>query len=953
MTSAGPTPLVERAPELALIDRAVASVAAGAGRMVVVSGVAGVGKTRLLDETARAAIERRFVVGRSTCRDGDLDRPAQPVIDALAAMPGVDEQLLADELDAFLVDDGHHPGAYSPGRFIPVLDRLVEEVERTATEAPAAIIVDDLQWADRATVRALAALANRGDQFPILIVGALRPLEPDHHHRELVDLVRRSGPNVDRIELEVLGRSGATHMARALLGGARLGTRLRKAIEDTGGSPLFVNELITAAAADGSIGIIDGDAELQTDGRPITFERLVLDRVRALGPATWDLLPVAAVLGVEFAPAELAELTQRPMHALWSDLRPAVEQGWLVEREANLRFRHDLVRDAVYYDIPLGVRRGLHAEAAATLAERNAPAPAIASHLVMAEAGIDDPTVDALIEAGRRLAIVEPRRALAYLHRCRDAVDPDDPRLVAVDGQIARAHVWAGDIDAARPAFEQVLATDLPAETREELEETFGEALFLHGRLDDAAERFTAVAERGASATSGLRRADLALTHVLSGRLDTADEHAALAVVEADANADARGGCEARSVRSLVAGLRCEHETARRLADEAVALADARPDRLGHRDLPLFFLGQVASFADDHETAVAALDRGIEVGRSIAMSWDLPILESARATEFVLSGDWDDAVAEAEAVLAYSAETGVRIVDAYAHACLAHVARRRGDVAAATDHIARGMDAVGTGSVQGSDLVFAEQAVTQLATGDIETGLATGLGLFRAVESLGVRGRLRSIGPPVAAAADRAGRHDDAASIRGTLMRLGDLPQASPGERAAAAIARAWLDTDPASAREAVRLLTSVRRRPESADAWTTVAIVTARAGGPEREVREAAEEATLRYDELGARWDLDQLQTSLEGLGFRPRRRRARARATHGWASLTDSERRVVDGVADGFRNAEIAGRLHVSRRTVESHLHHVYTKLGISSRVQLATQAQARRSMEDAEDQ
>ena len=312
------TPLVGRTAELEVLDRAVGEVAVGEGRMVVVSGLAGVGKTRLLDESVRLATERGVLVGRGACRDGDLDRPLQPVLDALAVLPGVDHAQIAAEMDDFLIDDDRSLNVYSPARFIPVLDRLVEEVERTAADTAVAVVVDDLHWADRATIRALGALANRADQLPILVVGALRPIEAAAEHRELVDLLQRSGPDFARIELGALDQRGAAQMARSLLGGARLGSRLRSVIATSDGSPLFVSELIEAGVADGSIELADGSAELRADGRPITFERLVLDRVRTLGEEAWELLTLAAVLGTEFAPRDLAALVDQPMRAVWS-----------------------------------------------------------------------------------------------------------------------------------------------------------------------------------------------------------------------------------------------------------------------------------------------------------------------------------------------------------------------------------------------------------------------------------------------------------------------------------------------------------------------------------------------------------------------------------------------------------------------------------------------------------
>lgn len=942
-------PFVGRSDDLARIAVAIERVATGEGQVVVVEGQPGLGKTRLLDETADLARAAGLGVGRGACHDLELDRPLEPLLAALG-LDTLDAEV-AEAIDRdvrqLMLDDPTGT-SYAPGRLIPLIDRVVDTVERRAADGPRTVLIDDVHWADQATLQALQAVANRSKGQQVLVVVSHRPLEANSDHRRVLESIVR-GPAAHHLRLDALDDDAALTLAEQLLG-ARPGPRLAAAIARAGGNPLFIAELTEALSAAHEAVHADQVVELGTGELPSSFERLVLDRIRTFAVETWDLLSLATVLGSEFEPIDLAALSGATMPEVLRALRPVLNDGWLVESGDRLRFRHDLVRDAILLDIPRGIRVGLHRDAAEVLAERKAPVAAVAAHMLVGARPGEPEAVDVLMEAGKALAISNPPAALRYLehglalmNQDHDASAPSSERtdrhthLLALT---ARAHVWAGDIDAARPLYEAVRSRDLPDDQRADMEEGFGEALFLHGRLDEAAVVFEELATSPISPNRALRRADLALCRAMSARLDEAVPEAELAIEVGQREGHERGLCEAYSVLSLCGSLQGRHNEARTHAERAVAIADTSLGRAGHRDIPLMFSAQAASFADRHGDAITAIDRGVEISRSIAMAWDQPIMASTKATELVLAGAWDDAAAEAEAVLAYSAETGVRVVDPYAHACLAHVARRRGELDAATRHVERGLRAASEGASQGVDLVLFEQVMVQ-GLASSESGEATArhaMNLWRAVTALGVRVRQRQFGPPMAQLLLDLDQHDASDRILRTLAGIDEAPSPAPGERAAAALARGLRAGDPEALREAIGLLEAVERTPESADAYATLAVTLAPTD--ERTAREAAEEATRRYEALGAMGDVTRLLARLQREGLTPRRQRTRRRA-FGWDSLTPSEVRVVQGVAAGQTNREIAERLFVSRRTVESHLHHVYTKLGLSSRVQLATQA------------
>ncbi len=934
--------LVGRSAQCDTLRQAIDAAASGQGRVILIEGGPGIGKTRLMEEALVLGDEAGFHSGIGRCHDHDLDRPLGPLLDALIssvasrgespAVHGLEQELSA------LTESSPTPAPFAPARIIPIIDRIVEAAEAASTEGPVILAIDDLQWADAATIRAVEAIANRVDGFSVVLIAAFRPPTAQIRHRHLVEFRRRTSPETIHLDLVGLELASALELAAQLIDG-RPGARLQRMLAGTGGNPLFVVELLTSLLKTGSISRMSGVAEAAVEVPDQTFDRVVLDTFRSFGADVFDLVTLAAVLGVEFEPRDLVELSGEPVTDVFKLLRPLLDDGWLVEQGAALRFRHDLVRDAVYFDVPEGFRLGLHHAAATALRDRRAPAPMVAAHL---EAGstIGDPeAIETLVEAGKVLAIANPLAAVSYLELALD-LDPGT-RSVEIQRHLSQAHVWGGDIDTASVVFETLLAQELDPATRLEIEENYAEALLLHGRTNEAVQAFEHLVSSSSCSNPGLRRADLALCHIMSGHVDEALAEANRAAIACEAEPSPRGECGLLNVTSLAASLRGDHLEAIRVAEMAVARANASSALEGHREVPYMFLSQVNSFADRHAESLAALDAGMAIGRQLNMAWDQALFSATRATELLLAGLWDDASAEASAVLAFSVETGVRVVDAYAHACLSHVARRRGDLEAAQRHVTEGAAAINNAS-QGADLVLFEQAMLGFHLGRSDDAIGLGSMVFGGVTDLGIFVRQRQFGPELANLCEEAGRPDVARSIRYRLADLCKLPSASPGERAAGLIARGQLEHDHRPMAEAIDLLTDVRRTPELAGAHAALAVALCdqRGSRSEQRARAAAETATQLFDGLGAVEDLQRLRRRLETSGLQPKRNRPK-KPSFGWDSLTESEERVVAGVAAGKSNAQIATDLFVSRRTVESHLHHVYTKLGTSSRTQLATEA------------
>ncbi len=927
--------LVARDRELTVIREAIETTSSGRGGTVVVTGPPGTGKSRLLAETTAIAAAGGARIASGTFRSGELVRPMAPIVDAFAPRPSAGSAphaelaALADELAREHPDDL----PFAPSRLIPVIDALIAVVDELTAAGHLVAVFDDLQWADPASLHSLATLVGRAETIPLLLVLAHRPAATPG---PLAGLTRLGGaPGHAVLELGELDRSGARQLAETLTGAAP-GPLLESVLERAGGNPLFIVELVRALDEDGRLRAADGIVEVDDDVVPESVGRLVEQRLDLLPPMTTELLRLAAVLGASFVPSDLAIVAGRRMTELLGPLDVATRGGWLHEHGIELRFRHDLVRDAIYDSLPAGVRLALHEEIADALAGAGASATTAAAHYVLS-GRLDRPAaVDCLYEAARALTVANPPVAVDYLQRAMaNASAQDSLRRAEIAIQLSRAHVWAGDIEAAEALFRAGIDHPLSPDLVRELEGNIAEALFLRGRLDEAAEVFARLGALDDLAEASLRLADLALCRLLAGRSDDAREIGTMALDRARRDQHTRGQCEALGVLGLQASLVGDDDRALRTAAEAVAIADASEGLEGHRDIPLMFLAQVQSFADDSDASLASSRRGLAVARELQMAWDQPIFIATRATELLLRGDWDDAAAEAESVLDLGRDTGVRMMDAYAHAVLVHVGRRRGRLDDALAHVEAGAQVVGDGATQGSDLLLFEQVMTLAATGRIDEAEGLGSMLWHGVAELGVVPRLRQFGPPLHDVATRHAMSDLADRIVADLAA--SHPRHPPGVRAAASIVAARHHGDPERIGEAVELLTTLGRPPELADAEACQALVEAPHRAPRS--RAAARRAIARYQELGAEADIALLTSRLAELGVRFRMPR-RPVDRFGWDGLTASEQLVVAGVARGATNGEIADELGISRRTVESHLHHVYTKLGLSSRVQLATE-------------
>jgi ATP/maltotriose-dependent transcriptional regulator MalT len=537
-----------------------------------------------------------------------------------------------------------------------------------------------------------------------------------------------------------------------------------------------------------------------------------------------------------------------------------------------------------------------------------------------------------ILRAAEQARLAAPATAVTLLRRVLDELPPTHPQRGDVVSRLVTAEVFTGRLRVAESLARNTLAGDLDDDARAAVALGLGQTLLLQGRLAEAGEVLGVAGDDARPMTEPSVLADAAMTLMLGGDLDAAIAEAERALVVSRAHGDVVAEVAALAVVSSVLGLRGELATALACGRAATSRADHGGDPDAHRTMPDLFLATALQWADQVEEARDTLDRADEIGRRLALGWHEPIRLATLADLQFRLGEWSAAIASAESALARSLDRGAGMADVWSHAVLARIHLHRGELELAIDATDRAEHAMAAGCT-GSERVATMRALCAEAAGDVERAAAAVIELWSVLDDNGVVVKLLELSPDAARIARRCGDQAFGAMV---VETTGHLARRCPDSAAPAMLARCRgiVEEDPALLARAAAMLRLRRRPVEQAFAeWEAATLHAARGDGETAGRLFAA--AGERLDPIGARpLPLDPPRCATQ----------ASCDAGFGWSSLTRAERNVVELVAAGLSNAEIAARLICSRRTVESHLHHVYTKLGTSSRVALAVDARHR---------
>jgi DNA-binding CsgD family transcriptional regulator len=856
------------------LDGLLAGVRAGRSQTLVLRGEAGIGKTALLGYAAETAQD--FQLARAEGIESEMELPFAALHQLCGRMLSRLGGLPGPQRDALGVAFGLSSGGV-PDRFLVGL-AVLGLLSDAATGQPLLCLVDDAQWLDQASAQALAFVARRLDAESVALLFSTRGPATEGDLAGLPGLAVEGLPDAD---------------ARALLASVipgPLDERVRdRIIAESDGNPLALLELprgVTVADLAGGFGLPSA-GPLPLTGR---IEQSFLWRITPLPQVTQRLLLLAAA-----EPVGDPALLWRAAEGLGISAEAATpaEADRLLTVAARVTFRHPLVRSAVYRAAPTADRRRAH-HALAEATDPGVDPDRRAWHRAQAALGPDEDVAAELERsAGRAQARGGFAAAAAFLERAA-ALTPEPARRGARAVAAAQAKFDAAALDRASELLATAEMTPLDELQRARVDVLHGQIAFARRRGSEAPPLLLKAAKRLESLDAGLTREaylEAFGAALFAGRLSDA-----VGVREV---ADA-----ARAARRVLQAL---------LRDHGLVGREVR-----------FAWGVSPELWDDeawHELA----SLGVRTARDAGALTALPVGLTYHAGLLIFAGEFAAAAALLEEAHAIAAATGIAHFD-YASVLLAAL---RGHEAEALRMIEAGVQ-YATARGEGRAIGHAEHAAAVLYNG---------LGHYRAAlaaaqraceyEDLGVFGWALA---ELVEAGARGGTHDAAVA----LERLAERTRASGTDWALGIEARSRaLLSDSQTAeplyREAIERLARSRIAVHLARAHLVYG-EWLRRENRRTDAREQLRTAHQMFVTMGAEGFAERTARELLATGERVRKRTAETPA-----QLTARETQIARLAGDGLSNLEIAAQLFMSPRTVEYHLHKVFTKLGISSRNQL----------------
>jgi DNA-binding NarL/FixJ family response regulator len=754
---------------------------------------------------------------------------------------------------------------------------------------PAMVVIDDLHRADDATLLALHEVAEGlRDRSLLVITGRHRGVAPTRFAR------------LDQLatvhDLLLLDDTAVRAMAvQAMLG--EPSELLLRFADGARGNPWLLARItadgraseVTAWVAE----LADGDMDL------LRFTAL-LDE-----PAPVDEL--AAVIGL--APVEVLAGVGR-LAAL----------GFVEEHAGLVRLRHPMVREAV-----ATTSVGLRAVVARALASREVAPEVVANQLT--ETHLDAWTVAWLADHADRLATTPTPAVVDVLARAVDWLPPGDPRLHPVRAALAESLLSSGRLNEARRVATASLAARPETPIRQRLRASLAQVAL--AEMDPVAANKALAPERLNGELPGRLAAIDAYSCLLSGDLDGAT----LAATQATPAAAQDPVVEVALLHIRAIGLCLSRDLAAAmdLLDQAAAMLD-----IAVSDRSQWLLSRLLrAVVQDLRHDPAVLDT-VEEARPVALQlgagW-LAWLHTVAALAGFNTGQWDQALDEVETALAMPDLYGMARP---LHGVAAHILLHRGDIRGARDHIECAEEAVGRGVAMFYEHLL---VVTRAALADIEKDPQKALELVRAIADGGVGAHQGSAVTGVVGQMVRialAGGDRELADRLVTQMQRSTSDE-SPGQQGALLYCQGLVNGDVDLLLAAAKEFAEGGSLVAAARAGEDAAAVLA-ASGRSTDARAVYHDAIERYTRLAADGDISRANATMREHGVSPGVKGRRGRPKQGWDSLTVQENRVAKLVAQGLGNKEIAARMVLSERTVHSHVSKILTKLGCSSRVEIA---------------
>jgi DNA-binding CsgD family transcriptional regulator len=913
--------------------------------VVWIEGEPGIGKSSLaaeaLSEAMFEADQPQWDVGWAGADQLTRRLPLRVMQDCLQVRPSSPDPRRAHA--ASLLHDrrlGPLAGGDASVDGIEVLLTLADEL---CAAAPAVLVVDDLQWADEASLAVWHQLAASISQLRLLLIGTCRPTPRTRQVRQVRAGVVRRGGQV--ITLGPLAETDVTALVAAMVG-ASPGDGLRQLTAQAAGNPLYVRELVDTLLREQAVQITKVAAVSPSwEQLPLSLAAVLEDRLSSVSAETAQVLRTAALLGGRFAVTDLAVVLGKTVSDVAANIQEAVAAGIVADSEPELVFRHDLIRQALYEGMPAGLRTALHAEAARELAAAGADVLSVGQQLSAGMGPGEDWVRAWLIKAGNALVTRAPQLAVELLRQELQEMPVGDEAWDVLVIRLIRALLAVGDYrEAAGQARKALRAMTDPVQ-RGETSWLLAHAQTSAGRNGDAvAVTRQALAEADLPLVWRARLlALLAWLEREPGGIDQMGSVAREALTAAERAADPFATAQALIGLWVVYSAGRDHVTALDCIDRALDVLGDDPAREDLRSVALDIRISSLQNLGEWPRAELALRQSREfaqrTGRADRATW---------ATAAVLRywlGQWDDALAElaepfGAAGLAYSF-LRERWSVLYIHGVAALIAGRREQRTTARQHLTEGL-ALPIENVidrDNQDYLVAAHALS------LEQGGQIRLAMLRLAEILRYGGEMTLTHqwlPDLVRLALAAG--DRKLALTAAEACAQEAASETRAARAAAASLRCFglLESDPDRLAQAVAHYRTVGPAAELPAALEDLAVVLAERGHHE-DARAALHEATGLYEDMQARWDIRRAEGRLRPYGIKlgvPRSRRGLP-ATSGWGALTPTEVKIAALVARGDSTSDIARGMFLSRRTVQTYISRILAKLEAKSRVDIVREA------------
>ena len=957
--------LVGRVDELDVLEQLLDGLERGPPGAIELVGEPGIGKTRLLSELAAGAEVRGHLVLTGSASELERELPFSVFVHALDEyVESLDPSLLSvldEDVQAELAHVLPSLSALAAGHAVALQHERYRShravralLECLAQTRPLVLVLDDFHWADPGSVELLGALLRRPPAAAVLTAVALRPRQTPERLAVALERAHRAS-TLTRLELGAL----TPDEARELLGGQVDAAGAAVLYQESGGNPFYLEQLIRSPERIGEVASA-AESSLTALEVPPAVAAALSEELALLSDGGRLLLEGAAVAGDPFEPDLAAAAATTSEAAAMDAVDELLELDLIRTTDVprRFRFRHPLVRRAVYEATACGWRLGAHERCAEALAAQGVTAAARAHHVERSARQGDLAAVAILRDAGEAAARLAPEIAARWFGAALRLLPQRAPAQDQVELLLARAGALAaaGHFADSHEALLKAVAI-VPSQSSA-LRTTVatgcaGVERFM-GRYEQAHTRLVmalgALPEPASAESIGLL-IELTVNEFYRSRYESMHEWAARALSAGKAVGDAALIAAALAMVALAAAVAGPTDVARSRRAEAEALVDGlsdtelsrRPDAAAWLAAAELYLDLYAE-ADAHATralrlaratgrgdrffglymilprvwyvrgklaeAAEALDGAIEAGHLLGASPALAGNLFNRSVVALAAGDLEIALATAEESVEVTRDLDEGFVTAWAAVRFAGVLLETGQPRRAVELL--------VGRAGGEELTLIPGAWRAYC---LELLTRCWLALDRRTEA------------------------EHAAEVAEVTAAAMGLPLATAwAGRAVAAVALQY--GDPARALElglaSADAAAGVGAPIESALSRTLAGRALAQAGQCDRAVAEL-ERAAAVFDQCGALRYREMTERELGKLGRRPHRR-SRAGKTDGRSidSLTARELQVAWLVVDRKTNPEIAGELFLSQKTVETHLRNIFRKIGVASRVELARAVQ-----------